>query len=95
MPLNGSELISQPWHTIFSPFTELFGTGFYLIPLSFLAVALYVKTHDYTVVSMFILASGSLFSTGGIFIGMGGMAFAYLLFAALGFIGLILSLILR
>ena len=91
MPLNGSELVNKPWDTIFSPFTNLLGTGFYLIPLTFICIALYMKTRDFVVVSMFMIASGSLLGSGGIFAGYGSMAFAYLMFAALGVIGLIVG----
>ena len=92
MPINGSELVSDPWGTIFSPFTDLLGTGFWLIPLTFIAIALFVKTRDVVVASLFILASGVMLSGGNIFAGYPEMAFAYLIFAALGIVGLVLGI---
>jgi hypothetical protein len=92
MAVNGSELIDQPFNTIFGPFTDLLGSGFFLIPLTFICIALYIKTREPAVVSMFMLASGSLLAGGSIFTGFGSMGLAYMLFAAAGLIGLFLSL---
>jgi len=92
MPINGSELIDNPWETIFSPFTDLFGAGFYLIPLTFIAIALYVKTRDLVVVSAFMLASGTLFASASIFADYPEMAFVYLIFTAIGLIGMIVGI---
>jgi len=89
MPINGSELIDSPMDTIFSPFVDLLGTSFWLIPLTFITIALYVKTRDTVIVSMFMIASGVLLSSGSIFAGYPEMALAYLLFSGLGIVGLI------
>ena len=92
MAVNGSELINQPFDTIFSPFTNLLGSGFFLLPLTFIAIALYIKTREPAVVSMFMLASGGLLSGGSIFTGYTAMGLAYTLFAGAGLIGLFLSI---
>lgn len=99
MPFNGSDLINEPWNTTFSPYTDLFdnlvggaGALFYLFPLSFIAIALYVKTRDPVVVSMFMLASGALCSGGSIWIGAIEMSLVFTIFAALGLAGLFISL---
>jgi len=89
MPINGSELIDNPMTTIFSPFTDLLGTSFWLIPLTFIAIALYVKTRDVVIVSVFMLASGVMLSSGSIFAGYPEMALVYMLFSGLGIVGLI------
>ena len=89
MSVNGSELIDNPWDTIFSPFTDLFGAGFWLIPLSFIAIALYIKTRDPIIVSAFMIASGTILSGGSMFTTYPEMALAYLIFTGLGFVGLI------
>lgn len=91
MAVNGSELIDDPFNTIFSPFTDLLGPGFFLLMLIFICVALYVKTHDLSTVSAFMLASGVLLASGGIFTGYSELAFAMTVFALLGIIGLIAS----
>lgn len=91
MAVNGSELIDDPFNTIFSPFTDLLGPGFFLIILIFISVALYVKTHELSTVSMFMLASGVLLSSGSIFTGYYELAFAMAIFAVLGIIGLVAS----
>jgi len=92
MAVNGSELIDAPWTTIFSPFTDLLGTGFYLIPLTFIVIALYVKTRDVVVVSAFMIASGMLLGSGLIFANYPEMALVYWLIAGLGLIGLIVGI---
>lgn len=101
MPINGSDLINEPWNTTFSPFTDLFesmaGNGqlFFLVPLSFVIIALYVKTRDPVMVSMFMLVSGSLLATGNIFFGAINMATVFTIFAAIGLVGLFLSIFFR
>jgi len=91
MTVNGSELIEQPFETITSSFTDLLGPGFFLIVLVFIAVALYVKTHDLVVVTAFLLGSGVLLSAGSIFTGYGEMALLFSVVAVIGIIGLIAS----
>lgn len=97
-PLNGTELINDPWGTIFSPWTNLFenvvGNGgvFYLFPLSVLAFALYTKTQNTLMPSMFIMASGALLAGGNIFIGATSIAAVYIIFTAIGITGLFISL---
>jgi len=103
MPVNGSDFIDEPFNTTLKPFTDLFerflgegfGLAFFIIPLSIIAVALYMKTRDPVMVSMYMLASGALFASGGAFMGMGGMVIVYILFAALGITGLFMSLFFR
>jgi len=92
MSVNGSELIDNPWETIFSPFTDFFGMGFWLLPLSFIAIALYVKTRDTTIVSVWLMASSLLLSSGSIFTGQPEMAFVFSIFTVLGIIGVVVSI---
>lgn len=89
--INGTDLINQPWDTIVSPFIALLGNGFYLVPLSFLSVALYVKTRDFALTSAFILGSGILLSGGSMFTNYPEMAGVYGVFAAIGITGIVLS----
>lgn len=92
MPVNGSTLINNPWTTIFSPFTDLLGTGFYLLPITFIALALYVKTRNPVLVSSFVIASGLLLSGGSIFADYPEIVPVYAILVALGFVGLIMGL---
>ena len=102
MAFNASEIITEPFNTTFSPYTDLFdsmltGTGaaFFLIPLSIIAVALFVKTRDPVMVSTFMMASGVLASSGSIFIGAMGMVPVFVIFSALGIAGLFMSIIFK
>jgi len=92
MAINGSDLINNPFNTTFEPFTDLFGSAFWLIPLSFITVALFVKTRNPVGVSGFMIASGLILGSGNIFMGNPQMSLAYWIFAALGMVGIILSI---
>jgi len=91
MPLNGTELIEQPWETVLSPFIDLLGTGFYLIPITFIALAVYVKTHDVVLSSSWLMASGVLLSSGGIFLGYIQMSIVYTIVTAIGITGVVIG----
>lgn len=60
--INGSDLVNQPWNTTFSPYIALFGQGWLIIPVSFIAAALFMKTRDPILLSMFMIITGILFS---------------------------------
>lgn len=84
MPINGTDFFNQPWNTTFSPFIHFFGQGWLLIPLSFIALALFVKTRDPILVSIYMIITGALFTSGGLFIGFQPMILAYVFFTVLG-----------
>jgi len=98
MAINGSDLINEPWNTTFSPFTDLFeamignGMVFFLFPLSVVTIALFVKTRNTAMTSMFMIVSGLLFATGNLFLNVPTMGIIFLIFAAIGFTGLFVSL---
>ena len=98
--INGSDLVEEPFNTTFSPFTRLFenligdGMVFFIIPLMFIAGALYYKTKDPAIVSMFMIVSGGLFAGGSIFVGMIHVSVVFIIFAALGLGGLVISILL-
>lgn len=89
--INGSDILSDPWGTTFSPFTDLFNSAFWLIPLSFICVALYVKTRNPVGVSAFMVCSGLILSSGNMFMNHPEMSYLYMIFAAIGFIGVIIG----
>ena len=91
MPVNGSELVNNPWNTTFSPYMDLLGSSFWIFPLSFIAIALYIKTRNPTLVSSYMLASGVLLASGQIFMGNPEMVLAYIIFAVLGLVGILLD----
>jgi len=92
MAINGTDLLNDPWGTTFSPFTDILGTGFWLIPISFIALALYVKTRDTTVASVWLLASTLILGSGNLFTGQPEMAFIFFIFTTMGIIGVIVSI---
>ena len=100
MAFNASDLLNDPVNTTMSPFTGFFdsivnaGMIFYLIPLSFIAIALYYKTQEIAVTCLFMLSSGALLATGNIFLGAIDMALIYTVFAGIGLGGLVISVIL-
>lgn len=99
MALNGTDFVNEPWNTTFSPFTNLFentvgnGNAFYLIPLVALTIGIYIKTRDTKVTSVFMIASGALLGGGSIFSGVPEMGVLFIIFAAIGLVGMISSII--
>jgi len=90
--INGTDFVSNPWITTFSPFTDLLGNGFFLIPVSFIGLALYIKTRNPVLVSAYLIAAGLLLSSGSMFVDYPEMAIVYTVFTVLSLIGLVLSL---
>jgi len=85
MVLNGSDLLNQPWNTTFSPYIVLLGQGWLLIPVSFIAAALFMKTRDPVLLAMFMIVSGAFLTAGGLFTSFGSSAvFAYVIFTVIG-----------
>lgn len=93
--INGTTLLNDPWNTIVSPFTDLLGTGFYMIPVGAIGAGLYVKTKNPVMVGMYLLSSGSLLAGGSIFAGMMGMVPIYIMVTAAGIASLMIGLLLR
>ena len=91
--INGSDLLNDPIATIFKPFTDLLGTPFYLIPISFLCVAIYLKTKDIVTVSAVMILSGSMLTAGGLWVGYMDAAIVYIIFTGLGITGLIMGIL--
>jgi hypothetical protein len=84
LTINGSDLINQPWNTTFSPYIHLFGQGWLLIPVSFVAAALFMKTRDPALLSMYMIVTGALLTAGGLFSSFAPATFAYLMFTVIG-----------
>ena len=82
--INGSDLVNQSWNTTFSPYIHLFGQGWFIIPLSFISAALFMKTRDAVVLSMFMIMSGGLLGVGTLFAGFPEASLIYGLFASMG-----------
>jgi len=91
--LNGTTLINDTWNTVWSPFVDLFGGGFFLIPVSFIGAALFMKTKDPAIIGMYMIGTGALLSAGGLFTGFGEGITVYIIFTALGVGALIYSVI--
>jgi len=67
--------------------------GFYLIPIIFIAIAVYMKTKSPVIVSAFLMLSGMLFSGASMFANYPEMFYIYSMVTVLGMIGLIVSII--
>jgi len=91
LALNGSDFTNNPWDTVFDPFTDLFGSAFYIIPIGFIAVALYIKTRSPLVSSVWILSSSLLMSAGNIFTDRPSVMVLYVIFTGIGIVGTIVS----
>ena len=82
--INGSDLINQPWNTTWSPFTQLLGSGFFLIPVAFIGAALFMKTRDPVLLSVYMIVSGALLTAGNLFMGTVSAVPIFVIFSALG-----------
>ena len=91
--INVTELIDQPWDTILGCFIDLFGTPFYLIPVSVIGVVIYIKNRNMIMVSMYLLVSCGLLSGASFFTGHEEMILVYVVLFALGLAGLFYSLL--
>lgn len=89
--VNGTDFVNSPISEIFEVFTDLFSNAFFLIPLTFIAVALYYQTRNMVAVSSYMLGVGLLFGSSNIFTGYGEMAFIYYVFSGIGLVGLVLN----
>jgi len=96
--LNGSDLINDPFNTTFSPFTGFFerttGAGmlFFLFPVIVLTLAIYMKTEDPLMATMFMIGSGASLTAGSMFIGSSEMSIVFIIFTAMGIAGMFASL---
>jgi len=92
MALNGSSLLDDPINTLMGTFTDILTSAFWLIPIGFIAVAIYIKTREVTAVSIWLLASCLLVGSANLFGEYPQMAFVYYIFAVIGLVGTILSI---
>ena len=92
--INGTELLENPIDTIFSPFTSLIGDAFWLITISVIAAALYVRTKSITVVGAWLLGAGMFMSAANLFSEYPSIIDFYLLIVVIGIGSLILGILL-
>jgi len=105
MAVNGTNLITDPFNTSYSPWTNLFsdllgdgyGLAFWFVPIIAITLAIYIKTQDYIPTTLFMVSSGALLATGNLFIGNAGsnMWIAFVIFTALGVAGMFIGLLLQ
>lgn len=92
MVFNASDLITQPFNTTFSPYTHLFGVSFFIIPVAFIGAALFIKTRDPVLVSLYFVIMGAFLTGGGMFLGAIGAATLFAIMTTLGFASLFYNL---
>jgi len=92
MPINGSEIIESPWDTIFSPFTDLLSNGFWLIPIGFIGVALYIKTHSLSSTGIWLTISSLLLAGGNIYTGYFELSLIYAIFTVIGIMSIVVDI---
>lgn len=85
MAINGSDLINAPIETIFKTFTDLFGTGFYLIPISVIGAALWYQKKDLSMVGIYLITTTALLGGGNFFAGNMDIVPLYIIVAGIGF----------
>lgn len=94
MSFNGSELIDNPFNEFSSVFTDIIGLSFFLIPISFIAIAIYIKTRTVAASGVWLIASTLMVGT-AIFTEYPAVGFIYYLFTVISFVGVIVSIYLE
>jgi len=104
MPLNGSDLINDPFGTIFEAFTSFFesilgpggGNVFFLVPILVLAYGLWVKNPEKPIIAMiFLIGSSAILSLGNIFMHAWGAAVICIVLSALGLTAMVMNVVLH
>ena len=99
--INGTDFINHTIQLPFSPFSDFFqdlvgnGNAWFLVPLIGLTLALWFKTEEPILVSMFMIGSGAILSLGSIFIGLYSLGGLFTILAAIGITILVISLVLQ
>jgi hypothetical protein len=99
--INGSEFVNNPIGTAFKPFTDLFqqifGNGdiFYMLPIIGLTLAIYFKSDDPTITSVFMIGTGGLLGISTLTVGYTSLGIMFGVFAGIGIAILIVDLILQ
>ena len=94
MVFNGYAFLNNQFNEFFSSFTDILGYGFFLIPISFIAIALYITTRTVAVAGVWLMASTLMVGT-AIFSSYPEMGFIYYLFTVISFVGVIVSIYLE
>ena len=99
--INGTEFVNDIIGTAFSPFTDVFqhlvgnGNAFYLVPLIALTLGIWFKTEEPIMAAMFMVGAGSILGTSTLFIGLTDLGTLFIIFTAIGFTILVISLVLN
>lgn len=81
---NGSDIVSQPYNTTFSTFIRVLGPGWIIVPFAFIGAALFVKTRDTALISIYMICIGAFVGVGSAWVGFTGAALLFFVMAALG-----------
>ena len=84
MVFNASHLITQPFNTTFSAYTNLFGMAFFLIPVAFIGAALFIKTKDITLTSIYFIMMSAFLLMGAAYYNALGAAMIFGIVAIFG-----------
>lgn len=82
--INGSDIINQPWNTTFMPFIRILGQGWVLVPLAAIGAALFVKTRDTAIISVYLIIIGALVGSASLWGGFTETALLFFVMAAVG-----------
>ena len=89
MVFNASDLITQPFNTTFSAYTNLFGMSFFLIPVAFIGAALFLKTKDIALTSIYFIIMSAFLLVGAAYYNALGAALLFFIVALFGIAALL------
>lgn len=84
MVFNVTDIITQPFNTTFSPYTHIFGTFFFAIPIAFIGAALFLKTRDIAFTSIYFMISSAFLMVGSAAFGQSQAAFFFFIIMMIG-----------
>ena len=82
--INCSDLINQPYNTTFATYIRVLGQGWIILPFAFIGGALYMKTRDTALISIYMISIGAFIGAGSAWAGFTGAALLFFIMAALG-----------
>jgi len=82
--INGSDLINQPYNTTFMPYIRILGQGWIILPFAFIGGALFIKTRDTAIISIYLITVGAFIGAGSAWAGFTGAALLFFIMASLG-----------
>ena len=95
MAVNVTELVNDPVNVTFSTFTDILGSGYYLIPILVIGGGLLLKTKDPVIFGVYLMSAGIFLGGANIFYYIMGAVPLMIVLVAGGFTSLFIGIIIN